>query len=102
MVKNEKIEEREQKGRFGKVGTKGEVVVPVDIRKDMGLSVGSMVKFVEVKSMIIIKKIETNISKDDLKLIKKIENAIESVKEGKGKKYSKKDYVKELKSRITK
>ncbi len=59
-----------------KISSKGQIVIPLKIRSELGIDEGSVVAVEIVKNMVVLKKIE-------LDLVKQFENSLADVKKGK-------------------
>ena len=79
-----------------KASSKGQVVIPTDIRKKLHIQKGSLFVVTSKKEMIVMKKISTKISKADLKTLKAVEEAWKDIEHGRYKVYSGNDFSKEL------
>ena len=58
-----------------KISSKGQIVIPQNIRTDLGIEEGSIVAVEKMKDLIVIKKIDTE-------LVDKIKRSLEDVKHG--------------------
>ncbi len=58
-----------------KISSKGQVVIPLKIRSELGLDEGSVLGVEKMKDMVILKKI-------DLDLVKQFKNSLADVKAG--------------------
>lgn len=82
---------------FTKASSKGQVVIPTKIRKRFGIREGSVLAVVAQKDMIVLKKIESGLSAEDLRSLKLVEEAWKDLEEGRYKVRSKEAFFKELK-----
>ena len=80
-----------------KASSKGQIVIPTDIRKKLGVKEGSVFAVTTKKDMIVLKKLDTKMKPEDLKTLKLIEEAWEDIEKGRYKVYSKEAFFKELK-----
>jgi AbrB family looped-hinge helix DNA binding protein len=80
-----------------KVSSKGQIVIPTDIRKKLGVKEGSVFAVTAKKDMIVFKKLDTKMKPGDLRTLKLIEEAWEDIEKGRYKVYSKEAFFKELK-----
>jgi AbrB family looped-hinge helix DNA binding protein len=80
-----------------KVSSKGQIVIPTDIRKKLGVKEGSVFAVTAKKDMIVFKKLDTKMKPEDLRTLKLIEEAWEDIEKGRYKVYSKEAFFKELK-----
>ena len=58
-----------------KISSKGQIVIPQNIRTDLGIEEGSIVAVEKMKDLIVIKKVDTE-------LVDKIKRSLEDVKHG--------------------
>jgi len=58
-----------------KISSKGQIVIPLKIRNELGINEGSTVAIEKMKDLIVIKKIDTD-------LIKQFEEGLEDLKSG--------------------
>ena len=80
-----------------KASSKGQIVIPTDVRKKLGVKEGSVFAVTSKKDMIVLKKLDTKMKPDDLRTLKLIEEAWEEIEKGRYKVYSKEAFFKELK-----
>ena len=80
-----------------KASSKGQVVIPSVVRRRLGIKRGSVFAVSARKDMIVLKMLETEIKPEDLKTLKRIEEAWQDIEEGRYKVYSKKAFFKEFK-----
>ena len=91
-----------KKGQFempelARASSKGQIVIPSDIRKKLSIKEGSTFAVTSKKDMIVLKKLDTKMRPEDLKTLKLLEEAWEDIEKGRYKVYSKEDFFKELK-----
>lgn len=79
-----------------KASSKGQIVIPSVVRRKLGIKRGSVFAVSAKKDMIVLKKLETGIKPEDLKALKRIEEAWRDIEEGRYKIYSKKAFFKEF------
>ena len=79
-----------------KASSKGQIVIPEDIRKRLKINKGSVFAVTSKKGMIVMRKIDTKMSKADLKTLKGLEEAWKDIKNGKYKVLSPDEFSKEL------
>ena len=82
---------------FTKASSKGQVVIPTKIRKRFNIKEGSVLAVAAQKGVIVLKKIETGLSAEDLKSLKLVEEAWKDIEEGRYSVRSKEAFFKELK-----
>ena len=80
-----------------KLSSKGQLVIPTDVRKRLRIKEGSIFAVTAKKDMIVLKKLDTRIKAEDLKTLKLIEEAWEDIEKGRYKVYSKEAFFKKLK-----
>ncbi|MDD5181565.1 MAG: AbrB/MazE/SpoVT family DNA-binding domain-containing protein [Candidatus Nanoarchaeia archaeon] len=79
-----------------KMGERGQLVIPKDIRDELGLSCGSAVELIKADGLIVMKKIEPSINKEDIHTLDRINNAWKEIEEGKGKRYTEEEFKKKV------
>ena len=87
---------REEILEITKVSSKGQIVLPKNIRKELNIKKGSLFALTTKGKLIMLKKIEKPILKEDLITLKNVEKAWREIESGKFRKASKKDFLKEL------
>ena len=80
-----------------KVSSKGQIVLPKDIRKKLKISQGTTIAVSVSDGLIVLKLLESQLLKDDLETLKEVKNAWEEVEAGKVKTVSAKEFLKDLK-----
>jgi len=80
-----------------KVSSKGQVVIPAEVRKQMKIKEGSILAITAKKDIMVLKKLDTRMKPEDLKTLKLLEEAWEDIEKGRYKVYSTKDFFEELK-----
>ena len=80
-----------------RLSSKGQVVIPTKVRKKMGIKEGSLFAVSEKKNLIVLKKLDKRMTKEDLRTLKSIEEAWKEIAEGKFRKMPVKEFLKELK-----
>lgn len=79
-----------------KVSSKGQVVIPKNIRRRFGIREGSVLGISAKKNMIVMKKLDKEMTAEDLKTLKSIEEAWKDIEEGRYKVYKKDEFFKEF------
>ena len=82
---------------FIKASSKGQVVIPRAIREKLDIKEGSFLAVAAEKDLIILKKVNSKISDEDLKTMKRVEEAWKDIEEGRYGVMSKRAFFKELK-----
>ena len=80
-----------------RASSKGQIVIPTDVRKKLNIKEGSIFAVTSKRDMIVLKKLDTRIKPEDLRTLKLLEDAWEDIEKGKYKTYSKGAFFKELK-----
>lgn len=80
-----------------KMSSKGQIVLPIGIRESLGLKEGSVFATIKDNDLIILKKIDNVILEEDIKTIKRVEEAWKDIEEGRFKEMESDDFLKELK-----
>ena len=79
-----------------KASSKGQVVIPTDIRKRLHIQKGSLFAVTSKKEMIVLKKIDAKMSKADLETLRAVEEAWKDIEHGRYKVLKADDFSKEL------
>ena len=79
-----------------KASSKGQIVIPSIVRKQLGIRRGSVFAVSVGKDMIVLKMLETGMKPEDLKTLKLIEGAWEDIEKGRFSKASPEKFFKEL------
>ncbi len=82
---------------FTRASSRGQIVIPTKIRKRFGIREGSVFAVAAQKDMIVLKKIESGLSAEDLKSLKLVEEAWKDIEDGRYSVRSKEAFFKELK-----
>jgi AbrB family looped-hinge helix DNA binding protein len=83
--------------KFIKTSTKGQIVIPLKIREKLDIHNGSILAVTTEKDMIVLKKVESGLTSEDLKTLKLVEGGWKDMEIGRHKTRSKEDFFKELK-----
>lgn len=67
---------------IAKVSSKGQLVIPQDIRIKLGIKEGNLFAVASVDNLLVLKKIESPVSEADMKTLKMVEEAWDDIKEG--------------------
>ncbi|MDV3292732.1 MAG: AbrB/MazE/SpoVT family DNA-binding domain-containing protein [Nitrososphaerales archaeon] len=86
-----------QEMEFTKASSKGQVVIPTKIRKRLDIKEGSVFAVAAEKDMIVLKKVESGLSAEDLRSLRLVEEAWRDIAEGRYSVRSKEAFFKELK-----
>jgi AbrB family looped-hinge helix DNA binding protein len=79
-----------------KISSKGQVVIPQDIRRKMGLNDGETLAVSTQDGLVVLKKIKDPLEEDDLKTLAEIKEAWKEIAEGKYRKMKSEDFLKEI------
>jgi len=79
-----------------KVSSKGQVVIPLDIRSKLKLRDGETLAVSAKDNLIVLKKVEDPMTEDDIKTFNEIKDAWREIDEGKAKKMNNEDFLKEI------
>ena len=80
-----------------KVSSKGQIVLPKDIRRKLKIIKGTAIAVSITDGLIVLKLLESKLLKDDLETLKQVKNAWEEVEAGRVKTASAKEFLKDLK-----
>jgi AbrB family looped-hinge helix DNA binding protein len=82
---------------FTKTSSKGQVVIPTVLRKRLGIKKGTVFSVAARRGMIVLKKVDSKLSEQDLKSLKLIEEAWKDIEQGRYRVMSKRSFLDELK-----
>jgi AbrB family looped-hinge helix DNA binding protein len=82
---------------FTKISSKGQVVIPLDIRKKLSLKDGEPLSVTSKDDLIVLRKIKENMNKEDIETLKGISEAWKDIEEGRCKKMSEEEFLSEIK-----
>jgi AbrB family looped-hinge helix DNA binding protein len=88
---------QKQEIEFTKASSKGQIVIPTKIRKRFKIEEGSILAVAAQNGLIVLKKIDSGLSSEDLKSLRLIEEAWKDIEEGKYSVRSKEAFFEELK-----
>jgi len=80
-----------------KISSKGQIVLPREIREELCLKEGTILAAVKKDNLIILKKIENPILKEDIETLKLVEEAWDDIDNGKFKKMKSENFLNEIK-----
>ena len=86
-----------QQIEFTKSSSKGQIVIPTKIRKRFNIEEGSILAVTAQNGLIVLKKIDSGLSAEDLKSLRLIEEAWKDIEEGRYSVHSREAFFKELK-----
>lgn len=87
---------KEELFEITRVSSKGQVILPKSVRKELSIKKGTLLALTRRGELILLKKIKKPILKEDLITLKNVEKAWKEVEAGKFKKASKEEFLKEL------
>lgn len=90
------MEKQIGKLEVARVSSKGQLVIPQSIREKMKIEEGSMVAVTSHEGLVVLKKIEKPISKEDVKTLRLVEEAWDDIGKGRYRELNKEDFLKEL------
>jgi len=83
--------------QFTRASSKGQIVIPTKIRKRFNIDEGSILAVAARNDLIVLKKIDSGLSAEDLKSLRLVEEAWKDIDEGRYNVRSKEAFFKELK-----
>lgn len=93
-MKDEKLELQDMD--ITKLSSKGQIVIPKEIRKDLHTKEGDLFMIGVSDNLIVLKKLKNHIAKEDFETLKEIKEAWEEIEEGKFKRMKSDEFLKEL------
>ncbi|MBU2633659.1 MAG: AbrB/MazE/SpoVT family DNA-binding domain-containing protein [Nanoarchaeota archaeon] len=87
----------EQVPEMTRVSSKGQLVIPKEIREDLHIKEGDIFATTSAKNLIILKRIKNPIMKEDLLILKEVEEAWKEIETGRSKTMEKEEFLKEIK-----
>jgi AbrB family looped-hinge helix DNA binding protein len=79
-----------------KLSSKGQVVIPGNIRQELELKDGEVFAVSSREDMIVLKKIKNPLERENLRIFSEIKNAWKEISEGKFKEMELEDFLKEI------
>jgi AbrB family looped-hinge helix DNA binding protein len=79
-----------------KASSKGQIVIPLVVRRKLGITEGSVFAVSSKNDMIVLRKLETGIKPEDLRTLKLIEEAWNDIEKGRFKIAAPEKFFKEL------
>ncbi len=80
-----------------KLSSKGQLVIPRSIRKRMNVKTGNVFAISSPKKdVVILKKLDSPILKEDIAIFKEVENAWKEIKQGRFKEKPKEEFLRDL------
>ena len=82
---------------IAKVSSKGQLVIPLDIRKKLNIKTGNLFAIASDHEMLILKKLKNPVSKTDINTLKIVSEAWQDIEEGRCRIENLDDFIKEAK-----
>jgi len=80
-----------------KISSKGQIVIPQDYRKKLGIEEGNVFAVSSPREdMIVLKRIKNPLVEEDLAILKNVEEAWKEIERGEAKKSSKEEFLRDL------
>jgi len=79
-----------------KVSSRGQIVIPKELRDETHIKDGDVLLVTKLEELLVLKKLDTSISEEDLWLVKEAEKGWKEIKEGRFKRMGRKDFLEEL------
>jgi AbrB family looped-hinge helix DNA binding protein len=97
-MENGKIHEKMQEiPEIARVSSKGQIVIPTDIRERLGIKEGSIFAVSSLDGdMVVMKKVESPVKAEDMELLAEVKKAWEEFDRGQYKTYTVKEFMKKL------
>ena len=91
------MQESNQWLEYARASSKGQVVIPTKIRRKLKIADGSILAVAAQDDMIVMKKVDSKITAEDLKTLHLIDEAWKDIEMGRYKERSKESFFTELK-----
>lgn len=79
-----------------RISSKGQIVLPLEIRKNFNLGEGEILSVSTKDNLIVLKKVDASLSKEEIETFKEIKQAWKDIDEGRCKTMNSKDFLKEI------
>ncbi|MBI2547093.1 MAG: AbrB/MazE/SpoVT family DNA-binding domain-containing protein [Candidatus Aenigmarchaeota archaeon] len=79
-----------------RASSKGQIVIPTNVRKKLNIKEGSTFAVTSKKNIIVLKKLDTKIKPEDLRTLKLLEEAWKDIENGRYKSATPDDFFKEM------
>ncbi len=86
-----------QEFEFTRASSKGQVVIPRKIRKKFGLEEGNVLAVTTDKDMIVLKRVNSSLTRQDVETLRLVEEAWKDIERGRYKVKPKEEFLEELK-----
>mgnify|MGYP001617074702 CR=1 FL=1 len=80
-----------------KISSKGQVVIPQEVRDRLALKNGQVFAVSTKDNLIVLKKVDNNLEREELETLNEIKEAWREIKAGKCRKVSKEEFLKNIK-----
>ena len=80
-----------------KISSKGQVVIPREVRDRLSLKDGQILAISTKENLIVLKKVENNLEKEELETLNEIKEAWKEIELGKCRKVSKEEFLRNIK-----
>lgn len=80
-----------------KISSKGQVVIPREVRDRLSLKDGQILAISTKENLIVLKKVENNLEKEELETLNEIKEAWREIEIGKCRKVSKEEFLRNIK-----
>ncbi len=79
------------------MSSKGQIVLPREIREELNLNEGTILATIKKDNLVVLKKIDNPILKQDIETLRLVEEAWDDIDKGKFKKMKSEDFLNEIK-----
>jgi len=103
-MENEKTHGKlDEMPEIARVSSKGQIVIPTDIRERLGIREGSVFAVSSIDSdMVVMKKVKNPVTKEDLKTLAGVKRAWNQIERGDGHTYTAKEFKEKLRKNQSK
>jgi AbrB family looped-hinge helix DNA binding protein len=84
------------KNDLTRISSKGQVVIPQHIRNRIGLREGQPLAVSAQDGLIVLKKLDNEMTADDLRTLREIKDAWKDIAQGRARRMSSSDFLKEI------
>jgi len=90
------MKKRIEMAEITRASSKGQIVIPTRIRDSLGVKEGSLFSVAARKNMIILKKLDSTMTAEDVRTLKMLEEAWKEIEEGRYKRLPVDEFFKEM------
>lgn len=90
------MENKTEQMEIAKVSSKGQLVIPQNIRKNLKIIKGNMFAIASCDNTLVLKRIENPLTQEDFKTMKMVDEAWQDIEKGRYKKFSRDAFLKKL------